>query len=87
MRKSFMQKGAEMGLWNSEDFQAENGSDEEVSVPTREFSFPLLTSLRDDNLTLGSLCLGATAAAAGIFTKESLLDNRAKTILRYIAVA
>ena len=87
MRKRFMDKGAEMGLWNSEDFQSENNSGEEVSVPKREMSFPLLTSLRDDNVTLGSLCLGITAGAAGIFTKESLLDNRAKTVLRYLSVA
>ena len=41
MRKRFMDKGAEMGLWNAEDFQSETASGEEVSVPKKrnEFSF------------------------------------------------
>ena len=86
MRKRFMERGAEMGLWSAEDFQSESNAGEEVSVPKRELSFPMISSLRDDNLTLGAICLGVTAGAAGIFTKEALLDNRAKTILRYMAV-
>ena len=76
MRKRFMDKGAEMGLWNAEDFQSETASGEEVSVPKREMSFPLLTSLRDDNLTLGSLCLGATAEQ-----QEFSLKNPCLTIV------
>lgn len=75
-----------MGLWNSEDFHAENSSGEEVSIPKREMSIPFVTTLRDDSMTLGSLCLAVTAGAAGIFTKESILDNRVKTVLRYLAI-
>ena len=75
-----------MGLWNSEDFKAEENSGEEVSVPNREFSLPFVTSLRDDSVTLGSLCFAIVAGTAGIFTKESMLDNRVKTVLRYLAI-
>lgn len=86
MRKRFMEKGAEMGLWQSEDFQAEDSDGEEVSIPKREFSIPFVSSLRDDAISLGSLCLAITAGAAGLFTKESLLDARSKNILRYTAL-
>jgi hypothetical protein len=86
MRKRFMDKGSDMGLWKAEDFSAEDGDGEEVSIPKRDFTIPFLSSLRDDTLTLGSLCLSVTAGAAGIFTKESLVDNTWKSVLRYASI-
>jgi len=86
MRKRFMDKGSEMGLWKSEDFNAEDGDGEEVSMPKREFNIPFLSSLRDDTLSLGSLCLAVTAGAAGIFTKDSLIGDSWKNVLRYVSV-
>ena len=55
MRKRFMEKGAEQGLWNAESFSAESADGEEVQMASK-MNIPFkdaLTSVRNDPFTLG----------------------------------
>ena len=84
MRKRFMEKGAEQGLWNAESFSVESGDGEEVHKESK-MNIPFknaLQSVRNDPFTLGLLCLSATSALAGFSVKDDVLQASTKTGLK-----
>ena len=84
MRKRFMEKGAEQGLWNAESFSAESVDGEEVQMASK-MNIPFkdaFTSVRNDPFTLGLLCLSATSALAGFSVKDDVLQASTKSGLK-----
>ena len=84
MRRRFMEKGAEQGLWNAESFSAESADGEEVHTESK-MNIPFkdsLDTIRNDPFTLGLLCLSATSALAGFSVKDDVLQATTKTGLK-----
>ena len=84
MRRRFMEKGAEQGLWNAEAFSAESADGEEVQMASK-MNVPFkdaLESVRNDPFTLGLLCLSATSALAGFSVKDDVLQASTKSGLK-----
>ena len=84
MRRRFMEKGAEQGLWKAESFSAESNDGEEVKMESK-MQIPFQDSLniiRNDPFTLGLLCLSATSALAGFSVKDDVLQASTKSGLK-----
>ena len=86
MRRRFMEKGAEQGLWNAEAFSAESADGEEVQMASK-MNVPFkdaLESVRNDPFTLGLLCLSATSALAGFSVKDDVLQAMREFFLNFV---
>ncbi len=84
MRRRFMEKGAEQGLWKAESFSAESDDGEEVKMESK-MQIPFqdtLNIVRNDPFTLGLLCLSATSALAGFSVKDDVLQASTKSGLK-----
>ncbi len=85
MRKRFMEKGAEQGLWKAEEFASESEDGEEVQMESSRLHFPLsdtVSAIRSDPFTLGLLCLSATSALAGFTLKDDMIQASTKSGLK-----
>jgi len=89
MKRRFMEKGVEQGLWKAESFRSE-GEDTVGPIQGRGLRIPFMDTvdtLRSDPVTLGSLCLALTSGAASLTVSDSVLQPKLKSGMLWGSVA